>query len=332
MRPLGLLLALAACTVENPAFHVTASEGGTASDSADPTQPQTTAPVHTSTESTASTEPPTTSLGPTTTTTTTTDTATSGATDETSTTDGTATTTTTSGVTATTDVMTASSVTSETDTGPDVCGGNIDDQLGPLVPLLTAQGHQPVDFIECTELADMPLVGRVVVANGGFDILKDFGCQGTTKIPAEGIHIPVPLPLMPDVNQACVGLRYTIHPEYFDCYLSGITVTHAGKPVFWGSFGVAPFAKNSLDVSYQPLGQCDPCPGCCGDGPDPDRYTFQPPQMPPVQEGDSLTFFIQGHKFQFNNLRSHIHSPDCLTSDLPRAEWLHFDWMAFRVP
>jgi hypothetical protein len=313
MRPLGLLLLLAACTVDNPAFFVTATEGASGGATTDATPPGT----GSSDPSTAGTEAPT-GPGPASTT--------DGSTTDATTTTGPPGTSTTD---ATTDATTAVDTTTESDTDPNACLG-IDDPLGPLIPLLTAQGLFPIDTPACANMQGKPLTGMLTVSNTGFSVVEHPNCP-LSQLPSGGVHIPVPLPQLPPIKDVCVGLRYQIHPEYFECTLAEVVVTHDNKPAFFGSFGVAPFTKGELEVSYTALGTCD-CPGCCGDGPDPDRYHFALPSLPPVPEDGSAMFKHAGHNFRFMNLRSHIHAPDCLTDDMPRADWLHFDWMAYRVP
>ncbi|MCY1009568.1 hypothetical protein OV079_29185 [Nannocystis pusilla] len=318
MRPIGLLLCVSACTLDNPAFTVSDTEVGSASSaaSADPTRPTTT----TSASTTTSTDPDPTGS-------TTSPATTANVSDSDVTTDPPATSSsTTDATTTTTDPQPMTTVTS--DTGDPVACGSID-VTGPQLPLLLAEDNASPPAAECMAWQGKDYSGRLEATPAGFKLVETEDCP-SSEVPGQGFVFPLSLGLEPPAhNFECVKLRFAIHQGTEDCLVTGLTVAHAGVPVITASFGQTLYDPNMpYQVGFKPTGMCGSCPDCCAPEPDPDVYTFELDNKP-IAQGEQLQFLVEGKKHLFRNLRSHIHSPEC--QQLGPPEWLHFDWVVLRL-
>ncbi|WP_434419615.1 hypothetical protein [Nannocystis pusilla] len=320
MRLIGLLLCVSACTLDNPAFTVTATEAGSASGeaSSDPTRSTTTTSVST-TATTATTDPDPTGS--------TTDSATTAnVSDSDVTTDPPATSgSTTDSTTTTTDPQ---PMTATSDTGDPVACGSID-VTGPQLPLLLAEDNASPSAAECMAWQGKDYSGRLEATPAGFKLVETMDCP-SSEVPGDGFVFPLSLGLEPPAhNFECVKLRFALHQGTDDCLVTGVTVAHAGVPVITASFGQTLYDPNMpYQVGFKPTGTCGSCPDCCAPEPDPDVYTFELENQP-IAQGEQLQFLVEGKKHLFRNLRSHIHSPEC--QELGPPEWLHFDWVVLRL-
>ncbi|MFY0539164.1 hypothetical protein [Nannocystis pusilla] len=318
MRLIGLLLCVSACTLDNPAFTVTATEVGSASGeaSSDPTRSTTTtsAPTTGSTDPdpTGSTTDPATTANVSDSDVTTDPPATSSTTDET--------TTTTTTATTEPQPMTATGDT----TGPVSCG--LIDVIQPLLPLHLVDENETPAPDNCLAWQDKDFTGKLEATLGGFKVLDGQGCP-SMNVPGEGFKFDISLPDVPSHNSECVKLRFAVHPG--TCLVSFVTVTHGTMPVLTGSFGRHEFEPPFVP-QYEATGTCGACPGCCEPGPDPDTYKVKLNDEP-VIEGGKLMFTHESKKHLFYNVRAHVHGPECLDKQLSPADWLHFDWVVLRL-
>ncbi|MCY1060300.1 hypothetical protein [Nannocystis sp. SCPEA4] len=321
MRPLGLLLCLTACTLDNPAFFVTdggATQGSTTGPSTDPTRP-TTGPVA---PTTSTSEPGTTaSSGDPTGTSDVVTTSPVSDTDVTTDVPGTS--------TSTTDPQPMTTTTTDpnsSDTGPMMCVA-FDDPLGPMVQL-QLPNNDGLSTDQCIGWTMQEWAGELVVTENGFTVFSEQGCGAA--LPVAGFHFAVEMPDLPPHNNVCVKVRFGIHADHEKCVVSHAVVTFEGKPIVWGSFGRPAFADVPLQVGIEPATNCG-CPDCCAPAPGPELYSFEMP-MGSVPEGGMLMFKQDGMEHMFYNLRSHIHSPACQDPSLANADWLHLDWMVVQLP
>ncbi|PCC69427.1 hypothetical protein SAMN02745121_08118 [Nannocystis exedens] len=327
MRPIGLLLCVSACTLDNPAFFVTDTEVGSASGntSGDPTRPTSTTSAATS----ATSDP--TSTSATTDQATTDQATTANVSDSDVTTDPSAgSTTTTDATTSTTDPqpMTASTTDSSgIDTDPVPCG--FIDFIGPQLPLQVLPGNVQPSTGECMGWAGKEYAGKLEVIPGSVKIHEDEDCP-SINLPDDGFAFPMSLAATPVGDDQCVKLRFSVHPDADKCTVSAFAVTQ-GAPVLVGSFGRSMFGPEvPFQLGFHPTGVCGACNGCCGPAPDPDVYTFEVPNHS-VPEGQKLELDVNGKAHLFHNLRSHIHGPDCQNEELTVSEWQHFDWVTIRL-
>lgn len=323
MRPIGLLLCVTACTLDNPAFLVTDSEVGSsgAAASADPTRPTSST---TNGSATASSD----ASGSTTDEPATTASATSAnVSDSDVTTDPPATSSTTDETTTTTGTTDPQPMTATGDTtGPVSCG--IIDVIPPLLPLALVDENQAPTPEDCGAWQGKDFAGRLQATLGGFKVVADEDCL-SMNVPGDGFVFNISLPDVPSHNFECVKLRFAVHPG--ECLASAVTVTHGGLPVLTGSFGRHEAAPElPFKPQYEPTGTCGACPGCCAPGPDPDTYTVELANGT-VIEGGKLMFVHEGKQHLFHNVRSHVHGPECLDKELGPADWLHFDWVVLRL-
>lgn len=318
MRPIGLLLCVSACTLDNPAFFVTDTEVGSGSSvaSADPTRPTST----TNGSTTASSDP----SGSTTD-----EPATTGSSanvsDSDVTTDPPATSSTTDETTTTTTDPQPMTTTGDT-TGPVACG--LIDVIPPLLALNLVDGNETPTPEDCLAWQGKEFAGRLEATLGGFKLLADDGCF-SSNVPGDGFVFNISLPDVPSHNFECVKLRFAVHPG--TCLASAVTVTHGGLPVLRGSFGRHEFEPDlPFKINYAPTGTCGACPGCCATAPDPDTYTVELTNET-IPEGEKLQFVLESKQHLFYNVRSHVHGPECLDKQLSAADWLHFDWVVLRL-
>lgn len=128
-------------------------------------------------------------------------------------------------------------------------------------------------------------------------------------------------------SDACVTGFLSFHPEYELCHAATLTVFLGPEPMLAGSFGRKQFDGMGFGVVPVRRHECE-CMDCCGAGLSPDRYDFQLGMGPPIAEG-AAPVVVEGYFFA--NLRSHIHEPPvCI--DLPKPDWLHFDWIGAKAP
>lgn len=324
MRRLGLSLCLVACTIENPAFFATPTEGtatatSTTSAASDSGGPGGTAPTTSTVTSTS---------GPDLTSTSSSGLATTmNLSDTVATTDPPGTTSTTDpSMTATSEPGSSSSSSSG---GPMMCAA-FDDPLGPFLQLLALPGYLPVTTASCEESQQKVIGGRLYADANGFTITKDLLCQPDILL-VPGLHFPVPLPPEIPAKGKCVQLTFSAHTDYENCTISAFQVTLENQPVLLGSFGLTELPNAAVEVALAPKGVCA-CPECCGaDAPDPDLYKMLAAGVA-VPEGGSQEIAVNAFPFVFTNLRSHVHAPECNDKDLKRPDWLHLDWVAARLP
>jgi hypothetical protein len=320
MRPIGLLLCVSACTLDNPAFFVTDTEvgSGTSAASADPTRPTSTTNGSTTASSDPSgsttDEPVTTASG-----------SSANVSDSDVTTDPPATSSTTDETTTTSTTDPQPMTTTGDTTGPVSCG--LVDVIPPLLALGLVDGNETPTPEDCLAWQGKEFAGKLEATLGGFKLLDDDGCF-SMNVPGDGFKFDISLPDVPSHNSECVKLQFAVHPG--TCLASRVTVTHGTMPVLTGSFGrhefEAPFVPQ-----FVPTGDCGACPGCCPDAPDPDIYNVTLNDEP-VPEDGKLMFEHGGKQHLFYEVRAHVHGPDdCLNKQLGPADWLHFDWVVLRL-
>ncbi|MCY0986730.1 hypothetical protein OV203_06340 [Nannocystis sp. ILAH1] len=319
MRPIGLLLCVSACTLDNPAFRVTDTEGGSASSaaSADPTRPTSTTNGSTTASSDASgsttDEPATTASG-----------TSANVSDSAVTTEPPATSSTTDETTTTTTTTDPQPMTATGDTtGPVSCG--LIDVIPPLLALGLLDENQTPTPENCAAWQGKEFAGKLEATLGGFKVLEHQDCP-SIDVPADGFKFDISLPDVPSHNSECVKLRFAVHPG--TCLVSFVTVTHGTMPVLTGSFGRHEFEPPFVP-QYELTDTCGACPGCCAPGPDPGTYDVKMDDKP-VVEGGNLPFEHQSKQHLFYNVRAHVHGPECLDKPSP-ADWLHFDWVVLRL-
>lgn len=318
MRCLGLSLVLVACTLDNPAFHVSESDGTAGPATAATTEGSGSA----TTRPTTSTSPTTSTTGPDGTTTV--DATTMNVSDSAATTDPPATTSTTD------PPMTASSDpgTSTSTTGPVMCPGFID-APGPAVRLQSLPDLFPVPAAECAPLQGVALGGRLEVDNGGFFIHPSADCAPDNLF-VPGLRVQAPMPPAVVGDGDCVTFSYQVHPGYGECILSALWVELDGQLIIAGSFGRdEPLPDSPFSTDYEAKHTC-PCQGCCAPYPDPDEYKLIAAGTA-IPQGQTMAVMGGNYKWATRNMRSHVHAPECMT-DVAVAEWLHLDWIAARTP
>ncbi|MFZ6185284.1 hypothetical protein [Nannocystis pusilla] len=322
MRPIGLVLCVSACTLDNPAFTVSDTEVGSASSaaSADPTRPTSTTNGSTTASSDASgsttDEPATTAPG-----------TSANVSDSDVTTDPPATSSTTDETTTSTSTTDPQPMTATSDTtGPVSCG--IIDVIPPLLPLALVDEDQTPTPEDCGSWQGKEFAGKLEATLGGFKILADENCP-SIPVPGDGFKFDISLPDVPSHTSECVRLRFAVHPG--TCLVSAVTVTHGTMPVLTGSFGRHEFEPElPFKPLYEPTGACGACPGCCAPGPDPDTYVVELANAT-ITEGNKVMFVHESKQHLFYNVRSHVHAPECLDKQLSPADWLHFDWVVLRL-
>lgn len=305
MRLAGLIstvLALAACTKENPGF---ASEPGASTSSA--------ASSGSGSGGATSEVGPgsSTSQGPTT------------ASEATTSTVGV---TSTEGGSSTGSASTTSS--GDSSSGDVMCSLGLDEDLVPLVPVVVPGDGTQISTAECAANGDKVIAGRMFKYADGFSIKKDATCMGGEQLLTSMKFViawPFETAALPD--NACVTGFLSFHPEYELCYAATLTVFLGPEPMLGGSFGRKQFDGMGFGVVPVHRHECE-CMDCCGAGLSPDRYDFQLGMGPPIPEG-APPVVVEGYSFA--NLRSHIHEPPvCI--NLPKPDWLHFDWIAAKAP
>lgn len=318
-----------ACTLENPAFLVGASgpdapaattSSGSGAATGDP--PDTGAPA------TDTGEPATASA-----------TATAGATgdastgtppaDTTGTTDPVGDTTGDPGDTETTgDTTNGDTTTGDTTTGGDpLC--ELPDPLGPLAKVLDSVTNEHLKYATCDPWDGLVYVAKLKPDPQGFVLAQDMLC-GPKQVPAD-LRITVPIPQGAKALNACVSIKFGLHPDGPECHLSWLQIDQGRAPALFGRFGSDdPSPLPDVTVTPHKLPGC-PCDGCCGaEQPDPGAYDLLVNDTPVPEGSDPLVITAGPKKYAFLNLRSHIHD-QCADDQYAQPDWLHIDWILART-
>lgn len=334
MRALVPSLVLVACTLENPAFLVGASEP-------DPSASTTSNPTSATSETGATSAQPTTgtSADPSATATATT-TATTSSDPGTTAPPETTAPGTTGGVGETTGDPSGTTTTGGTggSTGDSTSGSSTGDEpivcplvsdLGPLAKLLDRDTNEHLKNATCMPWSGITYVGKLKADPMGFVVEQDMVC-GVNKVPAN-LRITVPIPQAAKALNACVTIKFGVHTNYPECHLAWLQIDQGGATALTGRFGTTePPALVGLTIEPQLLPGCL-CPDCCGaEQPDPGQYDLLVNGSPVAEGMTLLNLPIAAKKYAFSNLRSHIHT-QCEDPQYLQADWLHFDWVVART-